>query len=282
MATKASELRDKVVAKAKSREKKNQYTQGEKRTQVGSGWSDCSSFVRWCYLQVLKQDIGSNTVAQVNNKKLIVVDTSSTNASTKDTSTKDTSTNGTATKTTSVKPYPDEKKLLPGDLIYYKGTDKSRPYMVGHVEMYIGSGKLIGHGSGTGPTIKSMTTYSNTRAKSGKGYIRTLRVIPDAAQGIPDTTQVNANDGAGGQAVAPANPMQSTPAETQPTPAQPDNAIRITGNTVNLRTGPGTEFPVVKTAKAGQLYPRVDTDNWHPILVSGKICWVSKRMSEKV
>ena len=229
MATKASELRDKVVAKAKSREKKNQYTQGEKRTQVGSGWSDCSSFVRWCYLQVLGQDIGSNTVAQVNNKKLIVVDTSTKN-------------------------YPDEKKLLPGDLIYYKGTDKSRPYMVGHVELYIGSGKLIGHGSGTGPTIKSMTTYSNTRAKSGKGYIRTLRVIPDDGE----------------QLIVPA------------VPTQPDHAIRITGNTVNLRTGPGTEFPVVEVAKAGQLYLHMDTDDWHPILVSGRVCWVSKRMTEKV
>ena len=70
------ELHEQVITIAISREKKNQYTQGEKRTQVGLGWSDCSSFVRWCYLQTLDLDIGGNTAAQITNKKLIVVDTS--------------------------------------------------------------------------------------------------------------------------------------------------------------------------------------------------------------
>lgn len=148
-----TELRASVVAKGLSREKKNQYTQGTKRTQVGSGWSDCSSFVRWCYLQVLGQDIGGNTAAQIVNKTLEVVDTSGGK-------------------------YPSEVKLLPGDLLYYKGTDKSRPYQVGYVELFIGNGKLLGHGSGVGPTIKNLKTYSTNRYNSGKGYIRTLRVIP--------------------------------------------------------------------------------------------------------
>jgi cell wall-associated NlpC family hydrolase len=74
MITMAISKRDEVIAIAKSREGKNKYTQGAKRTQVGNGWSDCSSFVRWCYLQVRNQDIGINTAAQITNKDLTIVD----------------------------------------------------------------------------------------------------------------------------------------------------------------------------------------------------------------
>ncbi|MDL2205374.1 C40 family peptidase [Eubacteriales bacterium OttesenSCG-928-N13] len=227
----AKEKRAAVVAKAKSREKKNQYTQGSKRTQVGSGWSDCSSFVRWCYLQVLGQDIGGNTAAQIVNKKLTVADN-----------------NG--------KTVPTESNLLPGDLLYFKGTDKSRPLGVGHVELYLGSGKIIGHGSGTGPTIKVMSTYCKSRASSGKGYIKALRVIPDDGDA---------------PAVVPADPLK-----------HPEHGIKITESQVNLRIGPSTGYGIAKVGKKGEIYEEVDTSGWRAILVGKEVCWVSEKMSEKV
>lgn len=230
-------LRNEVVKVARSREQKNQYTQGSKRTLVGQGWSDCSSFVRWCYLQALGQDIGGNTVAQIVNKKLIIADESGKSA-------------------------PKESNLLPGDLLYFKGTDNSRPFGVGHVELYLGNGKLIGHGSGSGPTIKDMPSYCASRAKSGKGYIRSLRVIPAESE----------------QAVIPADPMQSAP--TSSTVQNGD--ICITGAKVNIRTGPSTSYDVARIAKSGEIYASINTAGWRPILLYGEVCWVSETLSEEV
>ncbi len=217
------ELRAAVVQKAVSREKKNQYTQGDKRTQVGSGFSDCSSFVRWCYLQILGVDIGGNTAAQIVNRKLALADQSGESE-------------------------PKEAYLLPGDLLYFKGSDPSRPLGVGHVEMYIGSGKLIGHGSGVGPTIKAMKSYCKGRAAAGRGYIKALRLIP-----AEDKRE------AGGEI-----------------------RIRIIGGAVNIRSGPGTGFSVAKAAKAGETYEKVEAGGWRPLLLSGKVCWVSESYSEEV
>ena len=48
----------------------------------------------------------------------------------------------------------DENKMKKGDLLYFRGSDNSRTEGVGHVEMYIGDGKIFGHGSGVGGTVK--------------------------------------------------------------------------------------------------------------------------------
>lgn len=150
----ASQKRKKVVNAIKSREKKNTYTQGANRTKVDKGYGDCSATTRWAYLSTLGIDIGLNTVAQIQSSKGFDVDTAAGYL-------------------------PNEKNLLPGDCLYFKGTDKSRPFQVGHVEMYIGDGKIIGHGSGIGPTIKDMKTYCLKRYNSGKGYIKARRFIKD-------------------------------------------------------------------------------------------------------
>ena len=49
---------------------------------------------------------------------------------------------------------PDEKNMRKGDLLFFRGQDNSRTDGVGHVEMYIGDGKIFGHGSGVGGTVK--------------------------------------------------------------------------------------------------------------------------------
>lgn len=173
MAT-ASELRTRAVDLMTSRKGKNSYTQGGNRVYffgkpdnepgntTQKGYSDCSSAVRAAIRAATGIDIGSNTSAQINNrtKKGVVVH----------------STDGY---------YPDESQLLPGDCIYFKGN-KSHPLDVGHVEMYIGNGQCCGHGSGTGPKIRNMREYCQSRASSTRRYFMAIRWIFDDSAPKPD------------------------------------------------------------------------------------------------
>lgn len=163
MAT-ATEKRNKAVELMTSRKGKNSYTQGSNRKYFfgkpdnvpgntsQSGYSDCSSAVRAAIKAATGIDIGGNTSAQINNRKkgIIVHETDSY--------------------------YPDASKLLPGDCLYFKGNS-SHPLDVGHVEMYIGDGKLCGHGSGTGPKIRNMMDYCKSRATKSRRYFMTIRWI---------------------------------------------------------------------------------------------------------
>lgn len=146
----------------KSREKKNSYTQGSKRSQFFSGYSDCSSAVRECIKKAAGIDIGSNTSAQINNRNKIGLIVHETDGY-----------------------YPDESKLLPGDCIYFKGNT-GHPLDVGHVEMYTGPNECWGHGSGKGPTKKDLKDYCKSRATSKKRYFMAIRWILDEDEGSAD------------------------------------------------------------------------------------------------
>ena len=164
---KAEEMRREAVAAAKSRAGLNRYTQGAKRAYVGGypqaregakGYSDCSSFVRWVLKRAAGLDIGANTDLQIRNRgKGILVETASARQTA-----------------------PAEALLLPGDCLYWKGTP-SHAWGVGHVEMYIGGGKCIGHGSGTGPTVKTLKTYSRGRGSGSRKYLCAIRWIAEEA-----------------------------------------------------------------------------------------------------
>jgi len=156
-----------------SRTKRNTYTQGSFRkhffgypTEGKDGYSDCSSSVRETTRRVLGFDIGSNTVAQVNNNKTLEWIEFA---------------NG--------KKYPTVQ-LEPGDLLYFKGSDKSRPFGVGHVEMVAEDTEyLLGHGSGTGPRKIRLRDYCDNRYRAGRGLIGVKRVvlpgtIPELPEGI--------------------------------------------------------------------------------------------------
>jgi len=146
--------------------------------------------------------------------------------------------------------------LRPGDLLLFAGTDSSRAAAgyVGHVEMVAKAGAsvtLYGHGSGT-PRATEMNAYCKSRyakkadTKLGhRGLIRVRRFIPD---------------------------------DCAPTAA----AVRITGGTVNIRSGPGTRYPVLDIAKKGEAYPAVEANGWLPIDLGGRVGWVSGRYSEGV
>jgi len=68
-----------------------------------------------------------------------------------------------------------------------------------------------------------------------------------------------------------------------PAPQPPANAVRITGGTVNVRTGPGTNNAIVGVAKKGEVYPVISTDGgWHLIDFKGASGWVSGKYAEEV
>jgi len=154
--------------------------------------------------------------------------------------------------------------LLPGDMLLFAGTDSSRAYAgyVGHVEMVakISGSKvtIYGHGSGT-PRATEMNAYCKSRyvkkasTKLGhRGLIRVRRSILDDAI-IPDPVVTVTSD-----------------------------KIKITGGTVNVRSGPGTNFPVLDVAKKGATYPAVKTGGWKLVNMGSMVGFVSDKYSEEV
>lgn len=148
--------------------------------------------------------------------------------------------------------------LRPGDMLLFAGTDSSRAYAgyVGHVEMVAKiSGDtvtLYGHGSGK-PRKTEMNAYCKSRyaqktsTKLGhKGLIKVRRFIQDDAPGDPEK---------GKKAI-------------------------VTGETVNIRTGPGTKYTAIHVAKAGEKYTVPDTEGWRPIEYGGHVYWISSKYTK--
>lgn len=158
--------------------------------------------------------------------------------------------------------------LRPGDMLLFAGSDNSRKYAdcVGHVEMVAKIGgntvTLYGHGSGT-PRAIEMNKYCKSRygqktstVIGNKGLLKVRRFIPD------DTALED-----------PQQPVQE---------GYEGIKVRITGGTVNVRTGPGKQFTALETVKKGEEYPLPDAAGWTPIIFGGMVCWVSDKYSEMV
>lgn len=78
-------------------------------------------------------------------------------------------------------------------------------------------------------------------------------------------------------------PVAPTPEPTPtPTPTTDGKMIEVTGASVNIRFGPGTEYGVVKIVKDGDKFKAVDTDGWRPIVVGNVVCWISEKYSKQV
>lgn len=71
------------------------------------------------------------------------------------------------------------------------------------------------------------------------------------------------------------------PAITPVQPTQPDTPnsamLTVTGATVNLRSGPGTQYGVLGVANKGDQLVQVDTTGWLPVLVDGAVRWISEK-----
>ena len=73
--------------------------------------------------------------------------------------------------------------------------------------------------------------------------------------------------------VAPADPMK---------PVTPTKGIHVTGNTVNIRVGPGIGFDIVKDMKKDTILTPVDSAGWRPVLIGDDVCWISEKYTELV
>lgn len=146
------------------------------------------------------------------------------------------------------------------DMLLFAGSDTSRKYAgyVGHVEMVgkISNGKvtLYGHGSGT-PRATEMNAYCKSRYKQKtktnlghKGLIKVVRFFND----VDEPTKV----------------------------VDEGKQIIVTGNSVNIRSGPGTEYAIVHTANKGDKFPAVDPENWNPVKHDDRVCWISGNYSK--
>lgn len=114
------------------------------------------------------------------------------------------------------------------------------------------------YGSATFDAVKAFQTANKLTADGVYGA-RTHAALMDAIKDDPD----------------PVTPLMPN------TPVALSKGIKITGSTVNLRTGPGTGYSVAKVAKAGEVYAAVPIDGWTPINVNGELLWVSTNMSVK-
>lgn len=238
----SAEMRDMAVKLAMSRLMKNSYTQGADRGYVFGkpegaerGYSDCSSFVNAVLKRVLGYSIGSNTDAQIANraKGVVIEDNRDGKRS-----------------------YPTLNKLQPGDCIYYKGN-ASHIWQVGHVEMAVSQDQCIGHGSGTGPTLKNTKRYSQNRTGARK-YLCVIRWIPDEPRPVVDGDE-----------------------EVYPAPVDNTGKLRATGS-VNIRKGPSTSFGIVKTVGAGTVLTPIEPAGWRPVIINDVVRWVSEKYVEQL
>ena len=143
------EMRELAVDYMRQRNRMNNYTQGSDRIYffgkpdnvpgdtTQPGYSDCSSSVRAAIKAAAGIDIGYNTDQQIRNR-------------------------GRGQIIEEPNGVPDVRKLLPGDCLYF-GGNSAHIMNVGHVEMYVGGGKLRGHGGGLGPYESGMESYCRRR-----------------------------------------------------------------------------------------------------------------------
>jgi hypothetical protein len=57
----------------------------------------------------------------------------------------------------------------------------------------------------------------------------------------------------------------------------PGSGVTVTGSTLNVRVGAGTQYAIATTVKKGDVLPLPDTTGWVPVLYNGAICWVSEK-----
>lgn len=53
--------------------------------------------------------------------------------------------------------------------------------------------------------------------------------------------------------------------------------ITVASGAWNVRTGPGTQYGVLKTVHGGDKLNKVEVNGWVPVEIEGKVCWVSPK-----
>ena len=207
------------------------------------------------------------------------------------------------------------KANQPGDLQFLNTMKTSRVNKITHVTMVATAAKIV-HARGTayGVRMDSLTHYAGKvcalvrynpacdlivghrgyrtaalqKALNAKGGadlngdgefgLKTQAAVKafQKSAGLPVTGK---GDAATLAALGLAPVVEKPPEPEQP--AQP-GSVRVTGGEVNIRTGPGTNYDVVKAVKKGALLAPVAVDGWRPVLLDGEVCWISAEYSEEI
>ena len=70
--------------------------------------------------------------------------------------------------------------------------------------------------------------------------------------------------------------------ESDAAPAEPKQHVRVTGGTVYVRSGPGTEYGILLVVKKGAMLDHVATaaNGWHAIVAGGVSGWIGPKYTE--
>ena len=204
------------------------------------------------------------------------------------------------------------KARQPGDLQFLNTMSTGRVNKITHVTMVASASKIV-HARGTayGVRMDSLTHYAgkvcaltrynpacdlvvghkgyrtaalqkalnangadlNDDGEFGSKTLAALKAFQKSA-GLPVTSK--------GDAATRTALGLTTAAEPPADPAMPTNSIRVTGGSVNLRTGPGTTYDAMKAVAKGTMLAPAETDGWRPVMVGGEVLWISKEYSEEV
>ncbi len=135
---------------------------------------------------------------------------------------------------------------------------------------------VLGHrGYRTAAMQKALNDHGADLNGDGEFGAKTLAALKAFQQkaGLPITGRGDAVTLAAlGLAAAVEAPADSTPTA----------GIRVTGDPVNLRTGPGTTYDTVKSVIRGTVLTPAITDGWSPVLIDGEVLWISKEYTEEI
>ncbi len=135
---------------------------------------------------------------------------------------------------------------------------------------------VLGHrGYRTAALQKALNDHGADLNGDGEFGVMTLAALKAFQQkaGLPIT-------GRGDAATLAA--LGLTAAVEAPADSTPTAGIRVTGDSVNLRTGPGTAYDAVKVESKGIMLMPAITDGWRPVLVGGEVLWISKEYTEEI
>lgn len=178
----------------------------------------------------------------------------------------------------------------PGDL-QFLCTDRStsRANRITHVALVAGDGRIV-HARGKAYGVRqderglyagkvcALTRYdpeAPLRQGMQGGRVKALQHALNARGAALE------EDGIYGEKTAQAYAKHLGTAGPE-TPETPVAQVEITGERVNLRAGPGTDYPVLDTLRAGELLALVDTEGWRTVLRDGVLAYVSKAYSREV
>ena len=145
-----------------------------------------------------------------------------------------------------------EKAKVKGSIENLPETPGLMLWMNGHAGVYIGGGWAIEERGFAYGCVKTKVSD-----RPWKKWYR-----------LPGLTYLEVDDGSG---------REKVPFETV---EDPGHGVRITGNSINIRKGPGTDYGIVQVANKGDTFASVDVSGWRPIQIGVDVRWVSDKYSE--